>query len=687
MNEGQEDIFDEFRPKYLDVEGRDSIDTLELLKESTEVSLGNQENDDDKFDIDEDETLEEEDDDEDLDYNNEPNSQTNSFVSSSQNDEKQSQPLAIEHKKLNDEYFKNLKDDDDVETSDLDHLEPKLREAWIQMRRLDKKLDLVSKKERQVKRETFALIQKNRAELELLRLNGEHKESKLETENTAHFLALTNVDLDEDFEKDFSSNESETLTPVFKTQIPDLNESDLNDSSRLSMPKKASIENKTNLPSKSDVSSNFTKSSKAKSSLNSKSNIAQNKKSQEKNFIKRNIKLAQDAGGALAMTDEEKQRLNEILLDLDNLENNDKNKNNLGIMNGGDNSTLLVEYNPMSVNLAEGDGFTPNHDELEKLKRINTALEKRNYSRNTSSRVSGMLSQSQFSNFHVIEPESYYPLTSSESKQIKLNDEFDENEFGDKFIREARISREQEVRLKYLDSQLEKIKCLNYESETISTPETRTESVVSVVSEDQLKKLIDEYYNENSQNIIENGNREMLKLETLIEESDHNGEESDVSMPKINDDIIQKLLNEAKNEGLYQIVESTRTISEMESEHSFYEEALESIKEREKFWTQRKNSNLEHQVPETEHTISSFEPENNEQIPLESMRRISSKSSLNSSNQFQNENKSIINTLPPLVNKNDYSDLQRDNSRLSISSLSSTSSTPFPKIDSRYLPK
>lgn len=39
-----------------------------------------------------------------------------------------------------------------------------------------------------------------------------------------------------------------------------------------------------------------------------------------------------------------------------------------------------------------------------------------------------------------------------------MNDEFDENEFGDKFIRDARISREQEIRLKYIDLHLEKVK-------------------------------------------------------------------------------------------------------------------------------------------------------------------------------------------------------------------------------------
>lgn len=315
----------------------------------------------------------------------------------------QEELLQIEHKKLDDEYFKNLQDDE-VETSDLNHLEPKLREAWIQMRKLDKKLALVSKKEKQVKKETIALIEKNRAELELLRLTSEHKESKSEAENTAHFLALTNVDLDGELENDLESNMSEILTPVFKTQVIDQNDS-IN-GSRLENAKTATNEsdNLNNSSSKSETSSNFTNNSKAKSSIKSNSKSkTKNQKGTEKNFIKRNIKLAQDAGGVLAMTDEEKQRLNEILLNLDNTDTRHSDMVQLNQEN-----EMIVEYNPRSIELSDGDGFKPNRDELEKLSRINTALEKRNYSRNSNSRVS-RTSQSQFSSFNV-EQDAYHGL-------------------------------------------------------------------------------------------------------------------------------------------------------------------------------------------------------------------------------------------------------------------------------------
>lgn len=41
--------------------------------------------------------------------------------------------------------------------------------------------------------------------------------------------------------------------------------------------------------------------------------------------------------------------------------------------------------------------------------------------------------------------------------QIRLNDEFDEDEFGDRFIREARVHREVEMRLKFIDLRLKEI--------------------------------------------------------------------------------------------------------------------------------------------------------------------------------------------------------------------------------------
>ncbi|RNA22814.1 fibrous sheath-interacting 1, partial [Brachionus plicatilis] len=649
-------------------EGRSSIDTLELLKESSNFSedkTGSNEIEEDPNDSETDT----------LNGNEEMENDNLSFQKVPQ----QQEPIFIEHKKLDDEFFKNLKNDDEIDTSDLNHLEPKLREAWIQMRKLDKKLALMIKKEKQVKRETIAFIEKNRAELELLRLTSDHKESKSEAENTAHFLALTNVDLDADPENDSESNLSySNLTPIFKTQVFDQNDSI--DGSRVGTPKTPKTADYfENLPSNSETSSNFTQSSKTKSSTkaNSKSKL-KNQKGAEKNFIQRNIKLAQDTGGVLAMTEEEKQRLNEILLDMDSVDAKNSNVSQLNQEN-----VMIVEYNPRLVVLSDGDGFKPNQDELEKLKRINTALEKRNYSRSTISRVSG-ISQSQFSSY-TVDQDAYHGLLGPESKQIKLNDDFDENEFGDKFIREARISREQEVRLKYLDAQLEKIKTINLETEPISAPETRPESLVSIVSEDQLRLLIDEYYTENSQNILENGDRELKKLETLVEENDNLAENEENQMPKINENLIKMLLDEAKHEGLYQIIESHRTQSVSNSEHSFYDEALEVLKERENIL---KNQNDEIQPSAEKDNFDYEDDKTSNENQTKDMDRISLRPSIMNSNQFLSEEKNLKGVLPPLINRNESAELNRDDTKSSINSTSSTnSSTYFPKISNRFLPK
>ncbi len=60
------------------------------------------------------------------------------------------------------------------------------------------------------------------------------------------------------------------------------------------------------------------------------------------------------------MTEEEKARLNELLLDAEDSE--EKNKKNFIKEGADDNATYLVEYNPFSVALAEGDGFTPDRN-------------------------------------------------------------------------------------------------------------------------------------------------------------------------------------------------------------------------------------------------------------------------------------------------------------------------------------
>ena len=209
-------------------------------------------------------------------------------------------------------------EEDEVDTSDLVNMEPKLREAWIKMRKLDLVLAKCCQRERNVKKETAALIEKNRADLEKLRLESDRKETKQEAENTAHFLALSYVDLDEELEKKDFDDINEPSTPLFKTQVPyDLDNISLMDE-KLDL--KETRNAYTNNSSSNEFEANFNKknatsftasssNSKAKSKTtkttapsgktqaSSKStgstdkNGTKNTNNEKVNFIKRNIQV------------------------------------------------------------------------------------------------------------------------------------------------------------------------------------------------------------------------------------------------------------------------------------------------------------------------------------------------------------------------------------------------------------
>ena len=100
-------------------------------------------------------------------------------------------PKAIEFKT---NFSYGFDDSDEIKTDDLNHLEPKLRDAWIEMRRLDKVLQRVSDKEKRVKSETKSLIEKFRVEMDLLKMTSNRKESKQEKDNTDNYLALSYFD-------------------------------------------------------------------------------------------------------------------------------------------------------------------------------------------------------------------------------------------------------------------------------------------------------------------------------------------------------------------------------------------------------------------------------------------------------------------------------------------------------------
>jgi hypothetical protein len=87
--------------------------------------------------------------------------------------------------------------------------------------------------------------------------------------------------------------------------------------------------------------------------------------------------LAQDAGGILAMTEDEKKRLDELLSDIDKIGNDV----DIEFDEKTQEQVQVVEYNPFEVKVADGDGFLPTKAEQERLKKIDQKLDTRDLSR------------------------------------------------------------------------------------------------------------------------------------------------------------------------------------------------------------------------------------------------------------------------------------------------------------------
>lgn len=201
------------------------------------------------------------------------------------------------------------------------------------------------------------------------------------------------------------------------------------------------------------------------------------------------MKLAKDNAGALAMTEEEKKRLKELLSDLTDptsVENSEESSKVRAIA-ADEKLTYMVDYQPHLVELEQGDGFTPTREENEQLKRIDQQLQQK------QSRLSSMIRYtSELEKLSCLPPESQHSADRGSHAviEIKLNDEFNEDEFGDRFIREARIQREEELRLKYIDSKLKDIS-ENQRMMILNKPRTDADSnIESIMNEENVTFLL-----------------------------------------------------------------------------------------------------------------------------------------------------------------------------------------------------
>ncbi|KAG2457473.1 FSIP1 protein, partial [Polypterus senegalus] len=197
--------------------------------------------------------------------------------------------------------------------------DPELFKAIEKMKRLDKILASAVLKEKEVKQQGNELRVKLWDELQSSK-SEDNPETHEESENTRKFLALTPASSKSYFTlfipkhpldpllTDFSIEDS-TIVHVFETQLAD-EEFD----QYFSKPMQQVHGDWTESIAKLEASPDTDTSDRPESRC---SRVKQKKK-KKRDFVKKNIELAKDAGNQVLMTDNEKKRLAELLRDIDN---------------------------------------------------------------------------------------------------------------------------------------------------------------------------------------------------------------------------------------------------------------------------------------------------------------------------------------------------------------------------------
>ncbi|XP_029982514.1 fibrous sheath-interacting protein 1 [Sphaeramia orbicularis] len=228
-------------------------------------------------------------------------------------------------------------EDDDDDDDDL-----KLQKAIEEMIRLDEILSATICKQQEAKRQRMELREKLWQELMQNRSEG-RSESAHEAQNTKLFLALeasTAKGLEE--EKDFE--------PVFDTQVLDCDDQD-----------HRHVEKRENR-SASTIKSLETDHEEIGEELFKGSLCgASRSKKKHKDFVKRNIELISGEGGQVLLTQTEKERLAELLREIDEEEEDSAN--------GADG-----EEDMWAVSVLTGQGYTPEPPDLKQLNDIDSRI-------------------------------------------------------------------------------------------------------------------------------------------------------------------------------------------------------------------------------------------------------------------------------------------------------------------------
>ncbi|RVE57126.1 hypothetical protein OJAV_G00213040 [Oryzias javanicus] len=303
-----------------------------------------------------------------------------------------------------------------------------LQRALEEMKRLDEVLSLETCKEKEIQLERKVL----QAKLwqDLLNDSQEHSECPIEALNTKQFLALDACAGMDDF------------VSVFKTEIPD-RQNDGGQHHTKKTKKKPDSLNESFEKCSEDVGDSQPKNCHCEATKN---------KSIQKDFIKRNIKLIRGEVGQVLLTCAEKERLAELLRQIDEEE---------------EDSARGAESEAMSsVSLLTDQGYTPEPSDLEKLLDID------------------------FKVHSLLPAEDFHSLTSSSSdlsvsqaNSSKAGWKWDgDRQPGEKVLQDIKERREQKRRLQEIEQQLETLD----RSQEMTSPSPS-------LTEEQLLMLLNEF--------------------------------------------------------------------------------------------------------------------------------------------------------------------------------------------------
>ncbi|XP_048083214.1 fibrous sheath-interacting protein 1 isoform X1 [Alosa alosa] len=319
--------------------------------------------------------------------------------------------------------------------SDEENDDPELQKAIKKMKRLDKILAQKVSKEKEVKKKGRELSQKLWRELQELPTKGGRKDV---IENTKLFLALTSSTSNE-------SNVELDVVPVFRTQIPEKE-----------YPSQKCVEGECkksdSATEPSEVDEEQDKEGKADSSR--QTGDATGKQAQ--NFVTKNIELA-SSGHHVPMTLDEKQRLCELLQDIDN-----ESEDHCSTVADHEGTASMCT---MSIRL--GEGYTPEPSELDQLVQID-------------SRLHTLLPREDFLSVRSPYPDHNLPQV----MEVGLSLAAEETPLGERALRAMRETREQEARLRDIQQQLDAME--RSQTESMELPRLAEEQLHSLLLECEL---------------------------------------------------------------------------------------------------------------------------------------------------------------------------------------------------------